>query len=194
MESALAHTHTPLITVFPFDDEYLKFQEEKKKECDIMYKFFDGTEIEFKRHYLKSIVEDLLKPMYMDRSDNTQQYVFTQHHWEILKKIISSDDNNVLDMFWFFCLFKLRTIVDWLIKGDEKNGFVSRVHNPEKFQIFLQRDLNQICKDFLESNSKNTNVAAVRKLRAEYFRTCGIPCQPERWRLEWKERKRKIID
>jgi|WetSurMetagenome_2_1015567.scaffolds.fasta_scaffold110225_1 hypothetical protein len=182
--------------IFPYDEKYAEFVEKKRKESDIFYRLFDYSEIDIKRHYITEIVNNILKPLYSgDRTDGIKpKYVLSESHWNIINEILKSNDANILDMFWFFCISKFPTIVDWLVKGDSSNNYKSYVHNPGMFLTFIKRDLYPTCKLFMDSNIQGTLPATVRNLRVAYSESCGFPCLPEEWRMEWSEHVRKNND
>lgn len=171
------------------DEDYQEFIERKRKEADIMYRFFDYTELEFKRHYLKQFVQHTLRSMYGQNNKGT--YNFTTEHWKIINRILETRDSNILDMLWFSAIWKFSGVRDWIIRGDEKNGGKSSVHNTKMFSFWIDKELNPSMSNFMISNPQYTVKRTVRLLRWSYFYTCGFPDNIAGWRREFNREVEK---
>ena len=175
------------------NEDYLEFIERKRKEGDILYKFFDYAEMPTKRHYLKEFIENTLKKTYQNdgNSNNSPRYVFTDRHWGILEKLVDSNDANILDMLWFFAVIKFDGVYEWMVKGDAENGHKSYIHDVGRFNVFLERFVRPSFARFLDGNANYTVRTTIRSLRSLYIQTCGFPCKPVEWRREFMKSVKK---
>jgi hypothetical protein len=108
---------------------------EARVKKDFMYMFLSNANPEEKKSYLKTLV-DLIEKNY---SDKVIKGGLDEDSIKIFRHVITLGDQIYQDALWFFCMYVVSALRDWMIVGDIVNKQnPPRIGNKKQLEWFLR--------------------------------------------------------
>lgn len=166
-------------------EKYSSRVEQYRKNNDIMWKLMSGKEKEAMRYFLRGVCSNL-RTIY--GSPNSPRRL-SEESLAVFEWVTEHSEGTVLmHGLWFFALYLLPGLAQWMISGNEGNP-PPPLPNPQGFQYFVRHKLPKFCDELLSGKGGMDVESFVRFIRAEYFTVVGIAECPNQLRREFEERR-----
>lgn len=168
------------------DKQYMELQsqydmiDDYRKQHDVIYRFFDAMEVEYKRQIIKDLINNLKVTYYSYKEEDELRYFNDIENGvanpqlpkkydpdEIINPIVAeqldiidnSDDNVLRDSFWFFCLYCIPSFQYYMLYGNpQKNIPPEPCNNRDNFKLFISLELNVSCEKFLKGYTPESDM------------------------------------
>lgn len=169
----------------PPDTERMKYTviNDKRIESDFMYAFLMTQNMEYRKHYLKTML-DVIRDSY---GTNVIKDGLGDFEYKTFEKCINSDDRIAQDALWFIGLYTVPQVAKWLL-GEGNNS--PKIYDIEKTRTFVLNELPKLAENFFNGNkslhnrpNKNYEPPSIPKpvddfvfkTRHLYLLICGVP-------------------